>query len=416
MMSMIAAGVLMIPAVLVMIGTLPVVAILSLPGLALLCYSGPKRSTKADVSQKTRTSDNNTSKKQREDKQQRRRAIITGGSSGIGLAVAEECVRQGFNEVIVMARNVDKLNQTKERLKALLLANESNKNATRIDALSVDVTEGSDLKNAADKIFGSSVTTAKNDKNNSNNDDHTKDDSENDDMFTCLFCVAGVCYPDYFSKTPASTFVKTVQTNQLGSMYTVQAFLPHMTTGTIMLTSSVAGLLGPFGYSSYSPTKFALRGFAECLHMELVARPISVSVAYPSDTDTPGFETENITKPPECKFISEEPGLSQPQDIARIMVHEACKENPKFAVCFNLDGWIVATVTAGFSPVMTLLDAIAQVAGMGLLRVVSLFYLKSWTTTLNWYYYNEQNATRIVPKQETTPKDIIPTEKSNLVG
>ena len=50
------------------------------------------------------------------------------------------------------------------------------------------------------------------------------------------------------------------------------------------------------GYSTYSPTKHALRGLADTLRNELVGFGISVHFAYPPDTETPGFAHENETK------------------------------------------------------------------------------------------------------------------------
>ena len=44
----------------------------------------------------------------------------------------------------------------------------------------------------------------------------------------------------------------------------------------------------------------------------------------------------------------------------------------------GLDGWMLAHLTAGMSPVNSLLDGLAQVALMSVLRLVSLFYLASF--------------------------------------
>jgi 3-dehydrosphinganine reductase len=62
--------------------------------------------------------------------------------------------------------------------------------------------------------------------------------------------------------------------------------------GRILFVSSQAGQIGIFGYTAYSATKFALRGFAEALQMELKPYGIYVTLSYPPDTDTPGFKEE----------------------------------------------------------------------------------------------------------------------------
>ena len=66
-----------------------------------------------------------------------------------------------------------------------------------------------------------------------------------------------------------------------------------------ILYSSAVAFCGMVGYSAYAPTKFALRGLADCLRNELVGSGVKVSIFYPSNMDTPGFAVENKTKPAE---------------------------------------------------------------------------------------------------------------------
>ena len=47
-----------------------------------------------------------------------------------------------------------------------------------------------------------------------------------------------------------------------------------------------------YGYSAYSSSKFALRGLAEALQMEVKSYNILVSVSFPPDTDTPQLQGE----------------------------------------------------------------------------------------------------------------------------
>lgn len=63
--------------------------------------------------------------------------------------------------------------------------------------------------------------------------------------------------------------------NYLGSVYPSRAVISTMKErrmGRIVFVSSQAGQLGLFGYTAYSPTKFALRGLAEALQMEVCVR------------------------------------------------------------------------------------------------------------------------------------------------
>jgi hypothetical protein len=60
------------------------------------------------------------------------------------------------------------------------------------------------------------------------------------------------------------------------------------------------------------------------------------------------------------------------------MVTAAFAKNPKFAVYFNMDGWMLSNLTAGMSPVSNMGDAVIQVALAGIFRLISLFVLNDW--------------------------------------
>ena len=66
--------------------------------------------------------------------------------------------------------------------------------------------------------------------------------------------------------------------------------------GRICFVSSQAGQLGIFGFTAYSGSKFAIKGLCEALQMEVKPYNISITIAYPPDTDTPGFKEENLFK------------------------------------------------------------------------------------------------------------------------
>lgn len=131
-----------------------------------------------------------------------------------------------------------------------------------------------------------------------------------------------------------------------------------------------------FGFSAYSPTKFAIVGLAQVLRMELKAHDIYVCVAYPPDTDTPGFVEENKSKPEECRLISETAGLFTAEQVAKDIVRGL--QHGQFSIYSGVDGWMLAHLTAGMGPVSSLLDAAMQVGLMSLFRFISLFYLMSF--------------------------------------
>ncbi|KAK6027328.1 oxidoreductase, short chain dehydrogenase/reductase family protein [Ostertagia ostertagi] len=61
-------------------------------------------------------------------------------------------------------------------------------------------------------------------------------------------------------------------------------------SGHISFVSSAAGQCAIYGYTAYAPTKFALRGLADALQMELSPYNVNVSVLYPPNTDTEGYK------------------------------------------------------------------------------------------------------------------------------
>jgi 3-dehydrosphinganine reductase len=76
--------------------------------------------------------------------------------------------------------------------------------------------------------------------------------------------------------------------------------------GHISFISSMAYVAPMAGYSGYCPSKAAVRHLADCLRSEVLGTGVSVSVGYPPDTQTPGFEKENESKPGETAAITDE--------------------------------------------------------------------------------------------------------------
>ena len=63
-------------------------------------------------------------------------------------------------------------------------------------------------------------------------------------------------------------------------------------------------LVGVFGFGAYAPSKYAVRGLMDVLRAEVESQGVFVGCAFPPDTLTPGFETENLIKPPETAAVS----------------------------------------------------------------------------------------------------------------
>lgn len=102
--------------------------------------------------------------------------------------------------------------------------------------------------------------------------------------------------------------IARAQVNYWGCYNLAKLLLPGMLqrgAGHLSFVSSMIYASPMVGYSSYAPSKAAVRHLADCLRSETQGSGVTVSVGYPPDTQTPGFDTENACKAPETKAISE---------------------------------------------------------------------------------------------------------------
>jgi 3-dehydrosphinganine reductase len=204
-------------------------------------------------------------------------ALVTGGSSGIGLELARQLAASGYSLSLV-ARGEDRLKQA-----AADLAQRFTRSDQRVFVHAADV---------ADAAQAAAAVSAA-----------TRELGVPDLVVTS----AGIAIPGYFEDITLDNFERSMAVNYFGSLYVVRAALPAMRArrqGRILFISSGAGFMGLFGYASYAPGKFALRGLAEGLRAELKADGVGVSIAYPPDTDTPMLAEENKTKPLETKLMT----------------------------------------------------------------------------------------------------------------
>jgi 3-dehydrosphinganine reductase len=170
-----------------------------------------------------------------------------------------------------------------------------------------------------------------------------------------------------------------VRINYLGSVYCTQACLSSMqrqNSGRIVFISSQAGQLGVFGYTSYCATKFALKGLAESLQMELARENIYITLVFPPDTDTPGFQEENKTKPKETQMINETSGVLSAEKVARKIIQSTKKGS--FTCSYGVNGFLLTCLTCGAQPVTTVWEIICQSLFTGLIRLIMLRVLKSF--------------------------------------
>ncbi len=210
--------------------------------------------------------------------------IITGGSSGIGQALARQLAEAGAH-VHIWARREALLKETLASLGG------SGKHAYQV----VDVGEREQVENAFERI------------------------RQEVGVPDIIINNAGVTHPNYIEKIPIEIFEQMIQINYLGTVYLTQTALPAMLergSGHIVNVSSTAGFIGAFGFAAYGASKFAVRGYSDVLRSEMKYRGIDVSIVFPPDTDTPMMADENKYKPFETKEISGSAGMLSADEVA----------------------------------------------------------------------------------------------------
>ena len=180
-------------------------------------------------------------------------ALVTGGSSGIGLASAQELAEQGA-KVYITGRRQDELDA------AVALIGPS---ATGIRA---DASVLGDL----DTVFSTIANES--------------------GKLDVLFANAGGGDMMPLGSITEEHFDRIFGTNVRGVLFTVQKALPLLTHGaSVILTGSTAAVKGTASFSVYSASKAAVRNLARSWALELQERGIRVNVVSPGPVRTPGL-------------------------------------------------------------------------------------------------------------------------------
>lgn len=219
----------------------------------------------------------------------RKKVLITGGSSGIGLALARLYASKGC-DVFILSRSKQHLSSALDQIQAKKVDAIQN-----FEIIQADVT---DAKSIEDTMAGLILKFGSPD---------------------ILINSAGIAHPGKFEEISLDVFHSMMDVNFFGSLNTIKALLPSMInrqSGHIVNISSIAGFIGVYGYTAYSASKYAVRGFSDCLRSEMKPLGIKVSIVFPPDTQTPQLEYENRYKPDVTKYISGSAGTTTPDVVA----------------------------------------------------------------------------------------------------
>jgi 3-oxoacyl-[acyl-carrier protein] reductase len=182
-------------------------------------------------------------------------ALVTGGSRGIGAAIAKRLAAGGAKVAITYARDADAADKIVKAIEG---------SGGKAVAIKADATDPAAVKAAVDKAvaaFG---------------------------KLDILVNNAGTAIPKPFEETTLEELDRVIDTNLRGVFITTQAALKHISKGGRIITigSCVGERMMTPGLVAYSATKGAIRMFTQGLSREVGERGITVNNIQPGPIDT----------------------------------------------------------------------------------------------------------------------------------
>ena len=231
-----------------------------------------------------------------------RTAVVTGGTQGIGRAVAERLASEGARVVVVALRDLGRAQRVADGI--------GSRGGTALAEVA-DVTDRTDARMLVSRVL------------------------ERHEHIDVLVNCAGV-----FLATPAgegadASVDRTIATNLTGTFTMVDAVVPSMKlrrSGAIINVASVAGFMGIGGYSVYCATKAGIVMMTRALACELAPLGIRVNAIAPGNTATP--MNEDIRTRPEYRSMLEAMSqrtpsgrtYSTPEEMAAMVAFLASEE------------------------------------------------------------------------------------------
>ena len=182
-------------------------------------------------------------------------ALITGGSRGIGAAIAKRLASDGANVAITYSKGTDA---------AASIVKEIERNGGKAIAIQADATDADAGNAAVEKTV------------------------ETFGRLDVLVNNAGTAIPKPFEETTLEEMDRVLDINVRGVFIATQAALKHMKRGgrIVMIGSAVGERVLTPGLVPYSATKGAVKIFTQALSREVGGRGITVNNVQPGPIDT----------------------------------------------------------------------------------------------------------------------------------
>ena len=208
-------------------------------------------------------------------------ALITGGSRGIGSAMAKVFAGAGY-AVIITGRDDARLKKAVAELKG---------SGGSVEGLICDVSDPASVE----KLFAAI--------------------RQRHGSIGVLVNNAGVAHELLtVDKLPLETWKQVIDTNLTGTFLMTQAALPLMKTGSTIVNNLSVAAVQPFaGMSAYNASKFGALGFTKALREEVRKQGIRVLALIPGATNTEIWQ-QFWPDAPRAKMIS-------PETVAQAVLH-----------------------------------------------------------------------------------------------
>lgn len=217
-------------------------------------------------------------------------SIVTGGTRGIGRAIAERLAQDGASVVVNYAHSADKAKEVVSTIEA---------GGGKALAVQADISQVADIRH----LFQATI-----------------DHFGHLDILVNNAVKAGAFKP--LAEVTEAEFDEQLGLNARGTFFALQEAARRMADGgrIVNISSAITVNYAPLGASVYSGSKAAVEQFTIALAKELGGRGITVNAVLPGTTDTEGFRK---TAPPDVQTQAAQMSplgrIGQPRDIADVV-------------------------------------------------------------------------------------------------
>ncbi len=215
--------------------------------------------------------------------------LVTGGSRGIGRAIASSLAIEGAT-VVLAARDAGRLSEAVEGITSA---------GGRAESVSIDVADRSSVKAATARVL----------------ETHGRIDG--------LVNNAGVTRDNLVLRMKDEDWQAVLATNLTGVFLCTQAVLRPMIkqrSGRIVNVTSVVGLMGNAGQANYAASKAGVVGFTKSVAREVASRGITVNAVAPGFIETDMTEAVRNAAGDQIKKKIPVRRLGRPEDVANAVL------------------------------------------------------------------------------------------------